>query len=89
MSPAFEKGAQTRVVLRASRAALEVSAQARQELIRRLTGQLELYIAVELVETLIAAELGAGRTKETLQQRASPRRSAHLRVAPSRISSTA
>jgi hypothetical protein len=61
---AGEEGAQAFTILGACRAALEVRTHARMRRLRVGAGELELDVAVEPREALLAADLGLGRTED-------------------------
>ena len=66
-----EEGPEGVPVLRAGRAALEVRAQPGHGGVRVAAGELELDVAVELVEALLAADLGPGRAEQARASRRS------------------
>jgi hypothetical protein len=60
--------AQALVVLVAGRAALEVSAHAGEASVGILARDLEVYVLVEQLEALLAADLGLGRPQQTCEE---------------------
>src|SRR3954451_24298078 len=65
----FEQRAQTFVLFRARGTADEVGAQARDELVGGSACELELDVAVELLEALVAADLGLAAAEQALERR--------------------
>ena len=64
----LQQRTQAGVILAAGRATLQMSAHTGYPLIGLCSGKLQLHVPVELVEALLAAELGAGGTEQTLNQ---------------------
>ena len=64
---AADEGAQALVLLAAGRASLQVGAQPWKRSVGVCAGDLELDVAVQLVEALVAADLGPGGAKEAAE----------------------
>src|SRR5438552_16603801 len=65
--PAAQEGSETGVVIVAGRASLEVRSHSWNRLVGIGAGQLQLDIAIQLLEALLAAELGPLRAKQGAQ----------------------